>query len=285
MKTLLAIVNNPYNSGMFIKYVLQMAGDLSLDLHLLYIQDPQAYPIDSTGATGAAALQFEQTMEFERERALKSLEAKVEEINKNSSLNVKTRFSTETGSRNITADNYISEGKGDMLVLEAQKEVNFWSLHATNMDVVLQVKCPVWIIPGGSNYGAFKKIVYATDYNEEDIETLNNLISLTSNYNPTIIALHVLKSSEFHEKVLSTGFQDMIENQTDYKDISVKTIKEEKDRDTGKTVNAFSIKENANLLVMLKENRGFFERIFKPSLTSKILTETELPVLVFHEKD
>lgn len=284
MKTLLAIINNPNNSDSFIKYILQMANDLSLELHLLNIQDPQAYPIGSAGATGAAALQFERNFEKERERDLEIIREKVSIVKNTLSLNVSSRFYSEVGSRNMMAEKYISEGKGDMLVLEGQEEENFWSLHATNMDIVMQVTCPVWIIPNTAEYKAFKKIIYATDYNEEDIQTLNNVISLTGNYSPTIIALHVLKSSDFHEKVLSSGFQDMVEKQTDYKDISVKTLKEESDRNIGKTVNDFSIKENADLLIILKENRGFFERIFKPSLTNKILTETELPVLVFHEK-
>jgi nucleotide-binding universal stress UspA family protein len=284
MKTLLAIINDPADSAPFLKYVIQMAGDLHLNLHLLYIQDPQAYPIGTTGATGAAAIQFERNLEKEREDTLDSLKEQVDILLQELTLQMKVDFSSETGSRNMIAEKYVKEGKCNMLVLEGKEEANFWSLHATNMDIVLQVECPVWIIPKPSNYKAFKKIIYATDYNEEDVDTLKNLIELTHKYSPKIIALHVLKSSDFHARVMSSGFQEMIEDQTEYDDIAVKTMKEESEGDIGKTVNHFSVKENADLLVILKENRGFFERIFKPSLTNRILSETELPVLVFHEK-
>lgn len=285
MKTLMPIINSPAECDSFLSYCIHMAEDMNLNLHLLYIQDPQAYPLGSTGATGAAAIQFERNLEIERETAMETLKTKAAENREKLKSDVSFRYSTEIGSRNMIADLYVSGGDADMLVLESQKEMNFWSLHATNMDMIMQVNCPVWIIPDVNNYKPFRKIVYATDFNEEDINTMKSLIKLAYKYNPSISALHVLKSSKFEEKVKSTGFQDMIREQTEYKDISLKTVQQDSESDTGQTVNSFAVNEKADLVVVLKENHGFFKRILKPSRTNEILSETDLPVLVFHEKE
>jgi nucleotide-binding universal stress UspA family protein len=50
-------------------------------------------------------------------------------------------------------------------------------------------------------------------------------------------------------------------------------------------INDYSSDIDANLVVMLKENRHFLERLFKPSSTKKLIKEAKLPVLVFHEKE
>ena len=44
----------------------------------------------------------------------------------------------------------------------------------------------------------------------------------------------------------------------------------------GKDINA-----KANLIVVLKVNRNFFERLFKSSFTAELVENTQLPIMVY----
>jgi len=42
---------------------------------------------------------------------------------------------------------------------------------------------------------------------------------------------------------------------------------------------------NFDLIVLLKENRNFLQRLFTRSDSNKILSESDVPVMVFHEEN
>lgn len=152
------------------------------------------------------------------------------------------------------------------------------------MDVVEKVKCPVWIIPKGADYKPFTEIVYATDYKKEDIDSLQKLIATFPHYSPNITALHITDSVDFEERVKKAGFVEMLKKQTDYKSLWVRAFYQTKHDDLTELLNEFAIKSKADLLVLLKENKSFFNRIFNTSQTKEILKTAQLPILVYHEK-
>ena len=77
---------------------------------------------------------------------------------------------------------------------------------------------------------------------------------------------------------------EMLQSKTSYKQLIVKAVYQSKHDDLIQLLNDFALNNRADLLVMLKENKSFFERIFKSSHTKEILKTTQLPVLVYHEK-
>ena len=131
------------------------------------------------------------------------------------------------------------------------------------------------------SYRPFKKILYATDYNEADITTLKRLVALTKEFSPEITALHITDSKDFEEKTMQKGFKDIVAQETNYDKIHVKTEKESKS--TEEKINDIAIKIKADLIVLLKENKGFIEKIFTSSSTKKVIKKAKLPVLVYHE--
>ena len=283
MKTLLAVIDNPDRSDDFMRYTARMAEDLNLNLYFLHIQNPRVYPL-SSGATGAAALQYENTMEVDRENALGILETRVKELLSQMPIVITVNYGAEIGSRNMIIDQYISDNRADMVVLEAEYKTDFWSLGSSNMDVIIQGDCPVWIIPRGIDYEQYEKIVYATDYNEADIPTLSRLIELTRRFSPEIIAFHVTESEDFEEETRQKGFEEILMKETSYEKTRIRTKVEKEEGDFGEFVNEFALRMDADMIVLLKENRNFFERLFKSSSTIKVITEARLPVLVFQEK-
>ncbi len=281
MQTLLAILTNPVKSEDFIEYSLSMSADLGYNLHIMYVQNPALYTIspgtDTTTPYPVANELDVKMLEADRETALnyiKDIVANFKDGPKPKSLDV----SAEAGTMSTVVNHFVSNNKAHMIVTEGDEESGFFS---SEPDVINKTNCPGWIIPPKMSYRPFKKILYATDYNEADITTLKRLVALTKEFSPEITALHITDSKDFEEKTIQKGFKDVVAQETNYDKIHVKTEKESKS--TEEKINDTAINIKADLIVLLKENKGFIEKIFTSSSTKKVIKKAKLPVLVYHE--
>lgn len=284
MQTLLAILTNPVKFEDFIKYTLSMSVDLGCNLHFLYIQNPDMYTISTGTATTTSHPVTNdldvQMLVTDRENALEHIRENLDGI-KDSSKPGSIQVSAETGRMSMVVDHFISNKKAHMVVIEGDDESGFFTSEYTGTDVISKANCPTWIIPTGMSYRPYKKILYATDYNEADITTLKRLVVLTKEFSPEITALHITDSKDFEEKTMQKGFKDLVAQETNYNKIHVKTEKESKS--TEEKINDTAININSDLIVLLKENKGFIEKIFTSSSTKKVIKKAKLPVLVYHE--
>ncbi len=264
-----------------------MASDFRLHLQLIYIQNPALFTFRSDSAVSTSHPVHDEIditrLETDRKNALEAIEARLNELRKENSLEVPSEISSETGAIDVTVNQYISENKAEMLILENRNDQGFWFLDPTNLKVVLNTSCPSWIIQPEAQYNPCKKIIYATDYKEADIHTISNLINLTGRFSPVITALHVTDSGKFEEKALKSGFREKLVKETGYAKISVESIIDKQDNTLGEIINDFAVDNNADLIVLFKTNKGFIERIIKSSSTKNILKKVKLPVLVYHE--
>jgi nucleotide-binding universal stress UspA family protein len=284
MKTLLAIINEPRESKEFLRYVAGMANDLQGLVKVLYVQAPTNYPLGFTASTELPSLEAQGRMEMLAKESHDLIQKHMKDIVVELSNNNFAGSSSEIGSADVIVDELVSQNKVDMVVLEGQQDESFWTQSSSNMDVIQKVTCPVWIIPKGAVYAPFREIVYATDYKKEDITNLKRLIAMMPNLTPHITALHITDSVDFEAEVRKSGFVERLREQTSYPQLDVKALYQAGHDDLIELINDYSVKNGANLIVVLKENESFFERIFKPSHTKKILKSTDLPVLVYHER-
>lgn len=149
-------------------------------------------------------------------------------------------------------------------------------------ELIRNVRCPVWLIPKDTEYQPFHHIIYATDYHNEDISTLKKLIDLTHLVSPQITALHITENADFDLRTKNAGFQKMLEAKTDYNKILVKTLVENDGDDITGLINKYAASYTSDLIVLLKENQHFLERLFKPSTTEKMIKEAKQPFLIYH---
>lgn len=284
MKTLLAIVNEPKESKGFLLYVAGMAINLSAQVKILTVHTPVNYPMGVIDNSGLGTLEMKRNQENIVDESKKILTKYAEAITEKMSNNMFVEVISYIGFAADKADQLVSDKEADMLVLEGQEDDGFWLQTSSNMDIIEKVNCPVWIIPKGAIFKPFTNIIYATDYNEEDITSLKKLIKTFPHYSPNITALHITDSTDFEERVKKEGFIETLQKQTAYKQLSFKVAYKSKEDDLTELLNDFALKNEADLLILLKENKSFFKRIFNTSQTKELLKITVLPVLIYHEK-
>jgi hypothetical protein len=231
MKTLLTIIEEPEKSKDIIKYVLNMAKDLDLNVHLLHTENPEHYPIGGPGSLGTANVHIQENLENLAEAAKKTLTKHVNDITHGRSGDVSIEISAEIGSAKYIADQLFSENKANMIALEGFGNDNFWAPDASNIDIIRHVKCPVWVIPHNLNYHPYNEIVYATDYREADISTIKKLLALIRQFAPVITALHITDDIDFNDKVKKAGFLEMVKKNTGYDKINFKVLSDKSNDD------------------------------------------------------
>ena len=266
------------------KYLLGMGENLSMDVHLLYIENPADYYLGAPDITGLTAASMQVRLKRQTREAAEDLDRLIRELNKQGGRGIKLDFSCEIGDTPAVLDKYITDIHDCMIVLKNEGNSSLWDRTDYDIRVIRHVDCPVWIIPDDAEFQEFDEIVYATDYHEEDLSTMQKLIRLTSRFSPNITALHVNTDNGFMERVERTGFQEMIRGKTSYDRISVKVLQERGPHDMGLLVNDFSTLVDAKLIVILKENKHFLDRIFNPDTSRRIIRQANIPVLVFHEQ-
>jgi nucleotide-binding universal stress UspA family protein len=149
-------------------------------------------------------------------------------------------------------------------------------------NLIEHVSCPVFVIPENLRHAVLKRIVYATDFNPSDTEALKHLSSLFENSDDIHFSiLHNAKDYVFEEKLKWLGFRELVNQETGMKNLSfsLKTSK-----DIVHAIEEFAKEAEPDLLVLLKEKRGFFEEMFTSDETKSVLTHFHKPVLVYHEK-
>jgi len=279
METLLTIINEPGSSKSFIDYVVHLADDMRINVHLMYLQEPYDYTLGQPPAPGMAySLQVQKK---NSEEATKFFEEYVGELKKNISDKISITHSAEIEMPDKIIETWVSEKKAGIIALEGEKQKSSWLQSSANLSIINSADCPVLVIPSEASYKPFREIVYATDYKEADLPTLRNLIRMTQLYSPSITALHVTDSTDFEDKVRETGFYTMLESGTGYKKITVKTLLDKNNENAAHLINEYALSINADLLVVLKENKKFFQTLFSPDSTKKIMKESHLPMLVF----
>ncbi len=284
MKELLVYVLSPAKSQLFMTYAAYIARDMNLSVTFLHIHTPPSFPMGLPGSLNAAATVNRKDIEREILNTNHHFELQISKLNASDPSLPLLEYKVEIGSPPEIIDNYCSAMLVDSIMLSGSKEHSLFSDAAGNIEIIRKVKIPVWIVPEGIAYKPFSEILYATDYHVEDIPNLKILARFASRFPANITAVHVSGNDDFEEKVKELGFADMIKSEIGYNLISVKVLKEKKGEPLVEELHSFALMIDADLIVLLRENRGFIERLMHGSRSEKIARQTQLPVLIYNEK-
>lgn len=148
--------------------------------------------------------------------------------------------------------------------------------------VIERATCPVLAVPAKSTLALPAKIVYATDYEENDMQSLKHLIKLTKRLKPEFILLHVSKENLKSDQDLIEAFSKAVANEVNIDQPFYYVMHHE---NTQKGIDHFVDSVGAHLIALSMRKRGIFEKLFDPSLSKKMAYQARMPLLVFHAED
>ncbi len=284
MKTILVNIDDPNESKDYITYCVRVAQDLGMAVRLLSVFDPNNYPLGMPGTTGDNVQWINENIMRVTDETKRHIDNMIQTLKDEISDMPMIDYSVETGFITDIIEDISKEKYIEMIMLQENEARKDKMIGGADIDIIRHTECPVWIIPEKAEYHPYKSVIYATDYNENDIQTLKKLVQLIKPYSPAITALHITESLDFVEKIKNTGFKDMLTEKISYKNVDVKAITEKTGKNIVESIDDFANGNHADLIVLLKENRHFLERIFKVSSAKKLIRHSLRPVLIFHEK-
>lgn len=278
MGNLLCVVRDPAKAGNLIGYVAGLARLLQSHVHIVYVEEEYEYtigrppaPADFTGEEQSKKLNQARIVLSER------IEAVLGELRNEVSLD----YSAELTTLISEVNDYVNRNHPDMVILEADEPTGLLSDNTSNEEIIDEISCPVMLVPRDIVFWPIKQIVYATAYNEKDVLALRDLLRITAELNPSIKILHVNTETGSGEQMGSLDFADAIRKQTGYSNISLENLTAGNDRSVTDMINDYASAVNADLLVVLRDEKKFFENLLNPDRTKKIAKKTDLPVLIY----
>jgi len=147
------------------------------------------------------------------------------------------------------------------------------------ISVVDHATRPVLVVPKNADLNKLSKVIFATDYNETDMNGIHYLVKLGKLFNFHLIIVHV---NLFNDKdILKMKKEEIFLNHVKrlkYPHISFREI-------TGKEVthrlNTLCDETGADLLSVMHYKNSFLKRLFKHSTTHKALSGQRIPLLIF----
>lgn len=179
----------------------------------------------------------------------------------------------------------VEEGGFNLIVMGTKgvSDITEKYVGSNTVQVIEKSDCPVLCVPEKASYKKFTKIVYATDYQEEDKNAISQLLVFATPFKAHINILHVSHNNKLFEKAVYEDYKNEILTYINYDDISF-TIQVYEDR-VNIGIDQYMVKEDAELLVLLTKEKNFFEKLFTKSLTESMSYFVDYPLLVYKVSD
>jgi len=195
---------------------------------------------------------------------------------------VKLNFTLTNGNPANEIINMYNKYRPDLIVMgtrgnTVEKKEHFGSVSATTIN---ETEVPVLAIPEVSKYRGIGRIniLYATNFDESDYKALKKLMTLIYLFDVKIHLVHIgERDDEKIEKIenLNSVFNNL------YPGYELECHIIENDNII-KPLGNFIAEKSIDIIAMTTHKRNFITRLFYPSMTKKVLFQTDTPLLVFH---
>lgn len=141
--------------------------------------------------------------------------------------------------------------------------------------VMNDTEAVVLAIPEHCKYEPIKKILFLTEYIEEDLEILKKIMSLAKVFQAHIDCLFVKAPHQINYEVNMEDWRPIVKNH----DVALHSIA---GTDVEGIILDFIDVNKINMVAMHVHHRNFFEKLFQVSLSKKLSFHLNVPILAIH---
>lgn len=155
-------------------------------------------------------------------------------------------------------------------------------LGSNTARIIETIHCTVLAVPKNAIFKAPQKVLFATDFQFEDVKSITKMIELVGSFEPEIMIAHASTSPFTHDEMLMEWLSETLEERITYPKINYQNILKVKDNFSA--LNDYITSHAIDLVVMSTRNKNFMKKFFTGSLTKKMAYHTEIPLLAFHNE-
>ncbi|MBE6346017.1 MAG: universal stress protein [Lentimicrobiaceae bacterium] len=149
--------------------------------------------------------------------------------------------------------------------------------------VMTRCDVPMLFIPNGYNWRESKEVVYATDFSENDITTIDRIFKILKPYKPHIHVIHFMEDTDnpnesiqmeqLEQAFLKKEFEGEIHFQLVHTDNAPQALK------------IFCERNDISLSSFIAYRKGFFDFMFKEKLDKDAFFNLNIPMLTFKDNE
>ena len=176
-----------------------------------------------------------------------------------------------------------SEFNASMIVIGMKKETAMKELFMgdTSIDLIEKAPCPILAIPESAGIGNLKTIVYATDFEQEDIGAIHKVSQIANKYKANIKVVHISTTKEKDGEMKMEWFKEMVLQKVTYKKIKYEVLVSD---EIFNTLRFYLFSNNADLVAMLERKKsGFIRNLFHRGLVKEMESFGDIPLLSYNE--
>ncbi len=172
------------------------------------------------------------------------------------------------------ADLIVVGTKGESAVMETL-------LGSTTKRLIKKAPCPVLAIPSDASYHSPKTLVYATDFEQEDVYAIKKLTEMGQRFDAEIKVVHISTKDEYAGETQMEWFKDMLLEKVVYQKMEFELLFS---NDIFETLRSYLDNVDADMVVMLeREKKGFLKKWFHRDTVTRMQSYGKVPLLSFNE--
>lgn len=145
--------------------------------------------------------------------------------------------------------------------------------------LITKISCPLMVIPKNSNVTKIKNIVYATDFEEDDIFAIKRLTEIAVFFEATIHVVHISSEEKDEDKNQMVWFKEMLFQKVSYPHIEFDILVSD---NIYYKLNEFLKSLDADIIALLeRDEQSLLKRIFHKDIVKQMESHTTIPLLSF----
>lgn len=167
--------------------------------------------------------------------------------------------------------------------IKGPKEDDIQIMGSTTAGVIYKAKVPVLVIPEKApllNLASMKHVVYATNFDDKDLMSIEKLLNLLKPFKVRVSCLHIGPDAarEWDEAKLES-LHNILKNK--YPETSIECVVKQGTAIL-QDLEQYIEDQNIDILSLTTHKRNMITRIFNPSIARKMVFHVKTPLLVFH---
>ncbi|MEJ2583780.1 MAG: universal stress protein [Robiginitalea sp.] len=156
-------------------------------------------------------------------------------------------------------------------------------MGSTAKKLIDKAPCPVLTVPADHRFEQLTDLVYATDFEVEDLRALEKLVVLARAWNADVRVVHVTMDKEYAGASQMEWFKEMVAQKIDYDRIHFEVLKSD---NIIYSLRDYSVSQHAGMIAMLERiQKGAAKKLFHRDLVKQMASNSRLPLLSFNERN
>lgn len=204
------------------------------------------------------------------------------QIQHNAGYHPLVNFVSEIGPLTEIVNAVVAEDRIPLVVMSASDKgsISHFLQGSNTHDMIDEARFPLLLVPSKTHFRDLKKIAFATDLNEKDVQIICSVASLARSFNADILLIHITderSENSVHGKHVE-NFLKEIADKVNYPKIYYRHIKS---IDVEQGLDWVCEQGGADMLAMAHGQHNLVDKAISGSHTQKVARELKIPLLIY----